>query len=74
MSKVAEQADIEMVSTTAVVRHPSFLRGVEEYRARKRPDFEWNDWEYERGSQWAAIAPCDPPFPQPVRFGSEVRF
>jgi hypothetical protein len=57
MSKVAKQADIEMVSTAAVMRHPSFIRGVEEYRARKRPDFECDDWEYERGRQFAAIAP-----------------
>lgn len=59
MSEVAKQADTEMVSTAAIMRYPSFLRGVEEYRARKRPNFdrECTDWGYERGRQWAAIAP-----------------
>jgi hypothetical protein len=55
--EVAEQAETEMVSAASVMRHPSFLRGVEEYRARKRPNFEDADWNYERGRQWAAIAP-----------------
>jgi hypothetical protein len=57
MSEVAEQADTVMVSTASLMRQPSFLRGVEEYRARRRPDFECDDWQYERGRQWAAIAP-----------------
>ena len=57
MSEVAKQADTELVSTAAIMRDPSFLRGVEEYRARKRPNFECTDWGYERGRQWAAIAP-----------------
>jgi hypothetical protein len=57
MSEVAKQADTEVVSTAAIMRHPSFLRGVQEYRARKRPQFECNDWEYEYGRQFAAIAP-----------------
>ena len=56
-SKVAEQADTELVSVPTIMRHPSFRRGVEEYRARKRPNFECDDWAYEHGRQFAAIAP-----------------
>jgi hypothetical protein len=66
MSEVAKQADIEIVSTAAIMRDPSFLRGVEEYRARKRPNFESTDWAYERGRQFAAIAPRDLPITTPT--------
>jgi hypothetical protein len=60
MSKAPKQAETELVSVASIMRSPAFLRGVEEYRARKRPDFDQeNNWQYERGRQWAAIAPRD---------------
>jgi hypothetical protein len=60
-SKVADQADTTQVSIRSIMRSPAFRRGVEEYRARKRPDFDCggDDWNYERGRQFAAIAPHD---------------
>jgi len=45
--KVAEQADTELVSVATIMLSPSFRRGVEEYRARKKPNFEDTDWAYD---------------------------
>jgi hypothetical protein len=64
-SEVAGQADIEMVPVATLMLSPSFGQGVEEYRARTRPNFEKDDWEYERGRQFAAIAPRDLPITSP---------
>jgi hypothetical protein len=63
--KVAEQAETELVEVTTIMLSPSFRRGVEEYRARRKPNFEDGDWAYERGRQFAAITPPDLPITTP---------
>jgi hypothetical protein len=54
------------VKTERLMRPAAFLRGVEEVRKGVAPDFDFfsltNDaWAYERGRQWALIAPCSMP-------------
>jgi hypothetical protein len=60
-SKVAEQAERIPISIASVLRSADFQRGVAEYRARKKPDFENTSDQYELGRQFAAIAPRDLP-------------
>jgi hypothetical protein len=44
------------------MRPADFRRGVEEVRAGAPPDFDASDnWAYERGRQWALIAPRSMP-------------
>jgi hypothetical protein len=66
MTKVAEQADIEMVPTAAIMRFPRASNNIAHASALT---FEWTGNMSE-----AAIEPCGLPFPQPIRFGSEARF
>jgi hypothetical protein len=58
---VAKQAPCKPVTDQSIMRSGAFRRGVEEYRAGRRFDDTYNDWNYERGRQWAAIAPRDLP-------------
>jgi hypothetical protein len=45
-------------SISAIIRTKAFARGVADVRAGRSPQFdEENDWDYERGRQWAVIAP-----------------
>jgi hypothetical protein len=57
MSVVAKQSKYRQVSVAKLMLEPSFLRGVEDYRAGNCPNFEDGNWGYERGRQWAASAP-----------------
>jgi hypothetical protein len=53
----------------AIIRSPSFQRGVAEVRAGRLPRFDTeNDWDYERGRQWAVVAPRS----MPLLIGSKV--
>jgi hypothetical protein len=46
------------ISISAIIRTKAFARGVADVRAGRSPQFdEENDWDYERGRQWAVIAP-----------------
>jgi hypothetical protein len=58
---VATQAEFFFASTERIMDTADFRRGVEEVRAGKPPDFDATDiddaWNYERGRQWAMIAP-----------------
>jgi len=56
------QCDTGRTTVEKVMRDPDFRRGFAEYRAGKAPDFDKErreDWAYERGRQFAAIAPRD---------------
>jgi hypothetical protein len=70
MTKVAEQADIEMVPTAAIMRRPSFLRASNSIAHASALTLSGATGNMSE----AAIAPCDLPFPQPIRFGREARF
>ena len=50
-----EQVETRIVRAEEIVGDPSFAAGVSDLRAGARPRFdEMNDWNYERGRQWAA--------------------
>jgi hypothetical protein len=61
---VADQADTRPVSTRTIMRSIGFRWGVNDYRTGHpfRDDVppSW-DWDYERGRQFAAVAPKDMP-------------
>jgi hypothetical protein len=64
MANVRGQVPTTETSEESIMRKPSFMRGVKEYRAGKLPNFDTYitidcAWDYERGRQWAAIAPRD---------------
>ena len=71
MSGTVKQIKDYPISDTAIMRHPEFRQGVEDFRTRKRPDFDFDrhsgryrdgdGWYYERGRQFAALAPRDLP-------------
>jgi hypothetical protein len=53
-----------IVSTEVLMRPDAFRRGVDEVRSGVAPDFDApidDDWAYERGRQWALIAPRSMP-------------
>jgi hypothetical protein len=52
-----------------IMRSREFRRGVEEARAGRPPHYDaMDDWEYERGRQWAVVAPRT----MPVMIGRKV--
>lgn len=53
---VAAQAQTRGVMTTTILRDPDFLTGFNDVRAR-RPFDDLGTWGYERGRQFAVIAP-----------------
>jgi hypothetical protein len=63
MSRPRKQADTYACSVNSIMATRAFARGVAEVRAGRPPDFDRNnwDWEYERGRQWATVAPKDMP-------------
>jgi hypothetical protein len=64
-----DQADTVPSSVEAIMRSRSFQRGVAEVRAGLLPDFDrFDDWDYERGRQWATAAPGD----MPVKIGKRL--
>jgi hypothetical protein len=53
-----EQVPTERTTLTAIMRSRAFQRGVAEVRAGRRPNYDSeNNWDYERGRQWAKAAP-----------------
>jgi hypothetical protein len=45
-----------------IIRGDAFHRGVAEIRAGLPPHFDrYDDWDYERGRQWALVAPHSMP-------------
>ena len=52
-----EQATTQGTTTRQIMRSAGFKRGVEEVRKGKPPNFEHSDWNYERGRQFARLAP-----------------
>ena len=59
----AEQIRTHPCSTAHVMRHPNFVRGLEEKRAGVAfaYDLQTGAWFYERGRQFGAIAPPSMP-------------
>lgn len=54
-----KQASTRPISTAAIMRHAEFRKGFEDARAGRAPRFDdfADDWFYERGRQFAFIAP-----------------
>jgi hypothetical protein len=56
---MSEQVPTRTATAAAVLRSAAFNRGLDEARAGRPPDFDSHidDWDYERGRQFATIAP-----------------
>ena len=50
------------------MRSKAFAEGVADVRRGRSPRFEVDDWSYERGRQWAVVAPMS----MPVKIGRLV--
>ena len=62
MGRDRGQASVRLVSNASIMRSAAFQRGVEDKRAGRHPCYDANDdWSYERGRQWAALAPMTTP-------------
>jgi hypothetical protein len=55
-----EQVATTVTTVEKIMRSAAFKRGVQDKR-EGRPPSDADDWDYERGRQWAAIAPADMP-------------
>jgi hypothetical protein len=59
---MATNEEATIVPYETLMRPAAFRRGVEEVRTGVAPNFDAPDiedfWAYERGRQWALIAPC----------------
>jgi len=65
------QADTVSTTIPQVMRRRLFRQGIEDLRAGRPPrfdDFEDSYWAYERGRQWAVVAPKT----MPVMIGTRV--
>jgi len=63
-SSRSEQVDTVLVSDESVVRSKEFNAGVADVRRGRAPRFDdpiGRDWNYERGRQWALLAPMRMP-------------
>ena len=49
------------VTVRAIIRSKTFNEGVSDVRRGRAPRFEREDFEYERGRQWATVAPMSMP-------------
>jgi hypothetical protein len=58
-----EQVVTSCCSSERIMRHPNFAKGVMDRRTGRPFDTKAEDnlWAYERGRQWATIAPMDMP-------------
>jgi hypothetical protein len=57
---MSQQVDTRRTTVPAIIRSAAFAKGVAEVRAGQRPRFDdegGDDWNYERGRQWAVAAP-----------------
>ncbi len=58
----ALQVPVRPVKLETIMRDPAFERGVQEVRDGRSPRFDrYDSWEYERGRQWATVAPKNMP-------------
>lgn len=58
------QIPIGRTSTEALMRRAAFAIGVDDVRSGVAPDYDGQDdryWAYERGRQWACLAPVSMP-------------
>jgi hypothetical protein len=63
------QVPERLVSLGAIMRSAAFGRGVADVRAGRPPRFDAeNNWEYERGRQWAIAAPAT----MPIKIGRRL--
>jgi hypothetical protein len=68
---VAGQVDTVVVTTRQIMSSAAFAAGVNDVRASKPARFDGgfaDDWGYERGRQWALIAPRS----MPLRIGRRL--
>jgi hypothetical protein len=58
-----EQIDTRLVTTREIMESADFAEGVADVRAGKPTRFDSfaENWEYERGRQWAYLAPMSMP-------------
>jgi hypothetical protein len=70
MDRHHEQVETKRVSVESIMRRANFKRGVEDVRAGRAPTFDefGDDWTYERGRQWASIAPVS----MPIKLNGEL--
>jgi hypothetical protein len=72
-SRVREQAAIEPVTVAGIVRSKEFNAGVIDVRSGRSPRYDdpiAQDWNYERGRQWALLAPMR----MPTKIGNRVNW
>lgn len=61
MNRSREQVPTRSVTVRSIIRSKTFNEGVSDVRRGRAPRFEREDFEYERGRQWATVAPmCMP--------------
>jgi hypothetical protein len=60
---MSPQSTVGHMPVIAILCSPAFARGVEDIRGGRPPNFDGPDkddaWSYERGRQWAVLAPPD---------------
>jgi hypothetical protein len=61
--RTREQAQTRDVTLESIMTHANFRLGVEDARTGRHPRFDESSgcWSYERGRQFACIAPVDMP-------------
>lgn len=62
------QVDTHLVSDEKIMRSRAFNEGVADVRQGRAPRFDLDDWNYERGRQWAVVAPTC----MPVKIGRSI--
>jgi hypothetical protein len=62
------QVPIRWTSAQSIMRSKAFAAGVADVRQGRAPRFDTDDWDYERGRQWAVVAPMS----MPVKIGRRV--
>jgi hypothetical protein len=58
---MTKQCETRPITIEAIMRTAAFHRGVADVRAGRKPRFDeyGDDWHYERGRQFAILAPRD---------------
>jgi hypothetical protein len=56
---MSDQIPTRACTIESVMRSASFTTGVDDVRSGSPPNFDdqYDDWSYERGRQWASLAP-----------------
>lgn len=60
-ARIKKQAPIVPTTIEDIMRSPTFQLGVAHKRAGTPPIEIVDDWNYERGRQWASVAPSNMP-------------